>query len=225
MQTDVITIAPEDRTSLRVEDILRDLEGKDGPQVWKQRYWATARDRRLIDRLSLSPRLRDFVRQPKDKDSKKRWTMAAGLQPLSQNDDPAKAEAVKLPGKYFIEATSASMIDLFLLPSDCTELKKPAFTARSGSNKDTTVFKAPHVLITKGFTQVAFANFDVSFQDFLRGIHGPDEDRDLLAFLAAYLRSNVARFTCSILHRTGESRDSRSISTNSSVYHSVCLIP
>jgi hypothetical protein len=37
-------------------------------------------------------------------------------------------------------------------------------------------------------------DFDVSFQDFLRGIHGPEEDRDLLAFLAAYLRSNLARF-------------------------------
>jgi hypothetical protein len=194
MQTDVITIAPEDRASLKVEDVLRDLEGKDGPQVWKQRYWATARDRRLIDRLSLNPRLRDFVRQPKDKDSKKRWTMAAGLQPLSENDDPVKAEVVSLPGKLFIEAASASKIDLFLLPSDCTELKGPTFTARSGSNKDTTVFKAPHVLVTKGFTRVAFASFDVSFQDFLRGIHGPEEDRDLLAFLAAYLRSNLARF-------------------------------
>lgn len=194
MQTDVITIAPEDRAYLKVEDVLRDLQGKDGPQVWKQRYWATARDRRLIERLSLYPRLRDVVKQPKDRNTTKRWTMAAGLQPVSENDDPAKAEVIKLPGKRFIEASSAAMIDLFLLPSDCRELKEAAFTVRSGSNKDTTVFKSPHVLVTKGFTRVAFADFNVSFQDFLRGIHGPEKDRDLLAFLAAYLRSDLARF-------------------------------
>lgn len=49
-------------------------------------------------------------------------------------------------------------------------------------------------MVTKGFTRVAFADFNVSFQDFLRGIHGPEKDRDLLAFLAAYLRSDLARF-------------------------------
>jgi hypothetical protein len=68
------------------------------------------------------------------------------------------------------------------------------FTARSGSNKDTSVFRAPHVLVAKGFTSAAFADFDVSFQDFLRGIHGPKRDRDLLIFLAAYLRSRLARY-------------------------------
>ena len=77
---------------------------------------------------------------------------------------------------------------------DCTELPSAEFTARSGSNKDTNVFHAPHVLVAKGFTSAAFADFNVSFQDFLRGIHGPKEDRDLLMFLAAYLRSRLARY-------------------------------
>ena len=194
MQTDVITIAAEDRATVRVEEVLRDLDGKDGPQIWKQRFWATARDRRLIDRLSLNTRLRDYVRQPKDKDSSKRWVMAVGLQPVGENDDPNKAEVIKLPSKLFVEASASSKIDLFLLPSDCKELGKAEFTVRGGSNKDTTVFKAPHVLITKGFTRVAYADFAVSFQDFLRGIHGPQADRDLLIFLAAYLRSRLARF-------------------------------
>src|SRR2546423_13999272 len=65
---------------------------------------------------------------------------------------------------------------------------------RSGSNKETDIFRAPHVLVTKGFTSTAFADFDVSFRHALRGISGPKEDRDLLIFLAAYLRSRVARY-------------------------------
>jgi hypothetical protein len=42
--------------------------------------------------------------------------------------------------------------------------------------------------------RVAFADFDVSFQHAIQGIHGPSDDRDLLAFLAAYLRSPLARY-------------------------------
>jgi hypothetical protein len=46
----------------------------------------------------------------------------------------------------------------------------------------------------KGITSTAFADFDVSFQDAVRGIHGPQSDRDLLAFLAAYLRTALAKY-------------------------------
>src|SRR5207248_2137919 len=43
-------------------------------------------------------------------------------------------------------------------------------------------------------SRVAFAAFDVAFRHAVRGIRGPDEDRELLLFLAAYLRSPLARF-------------------------------
>jgi predicted RNA methylase len=192
-RAEVIAVMPEDRCTLSTGEVLDDLEGTDAPQIWKQRYWATARDRRLIDRLSVQPRLRDHVRQLREKGTNKPWLMAVGVQPVRKGDDPAKAETIRLPSRLFIEAT-ASKLDLFLLRKDCTELPSAEFTARSGSNKDTSVFRAPHVLVAKGFTSAAFADFDVSFQDFLRGIQGPKQDRDLLIFLAAYLRSRLARY-------------------------------
>jgi N-6 DNA Methylase len=194
MQAEIITIPPEDRCTISLEEVLCDLDQKDAPQVWKQRFWATARDRRLIERLSLYPRLRDQVRQLKDKDTDKPWLMAVGVQPVRKGDDPEKAETIELPSKLFFEATSSRRLDLFLLEDDCSELPEAEFTARSGSNKDTTVFRTPHVLVSKGFASIGFADFDVSFQDFLRGIHGPPADRDLLVFLAAYLRSPLARY-------------------------------
>ena len=80
----------------------------------------------------------------------------------------------------------------------CTELPAPEVTVRSGSNKGTDVFRTPHVLVAKGFTSTAFADFDVSFQDAVRGISGRKEDRDLLIFLAAYLRSALATFPLKI---------------------------
>jgi type I restriction-modification system DNA methylase subunit len=192
-RAEVIAIMPEDRSTVTVGQVLQDLDGPDAPQIWKQRHWATPRDWRLIDRLSLYPRLRDRVRGAKEGAADKPWLMAEGFQPLGENDDPAKAETIALPSKLFIKATSSNL-NLFLLPGDCTKFPAPEVTVRSGSNKGTDVFRTPHVLVAKGFTSIAFADFDVSFRHALRGISGPKNDRDLLIFLAAYLRSAVAKY-------------------------------
>ena len=53
---------------------------------------------------------------------------------------------------------------------------------------------APTSWSQKGLKRSAFADFDVAFRHALRGIHGPDEDRELLVFLAAYLQTALARF-------------------------------
>jgi hypothetical protein len=170
---------------------MNDLEGRDAPQIWKQRYWATPRDWRLVDRLSLYPRLRDHVRRANESDKDKPWLMAVGFQPVGQNDDPAKAKLLRLTSKQFIEASSPNL-DLFLLPDECTQLPSNQFLARRTANP--LVFQAPHVLVAKGFTSTAFADFDVAFQDAVRGISGPKGDRELLVFLAAYLRTRLARY-------------------------------
>jgi hypothetical protein len=192
-RAEVIAVMPEDRCILTTGEVLDDLDGVDAPQIWKQRYWATARDRRLIARLSLYPRLRDHVRQTREQSSLKPWLIAEGFQPVGENDDPKKAVTIPLPSKRFVKAT-CSNLDLFLLPDDCVKLPAAEVAVRSRSNKGTDVFRAPHVLVAKGFTRTAFADFDVSFRHALRGINGPREDRDLLVFLAAYLRSSVARY-------------------------------
>jgi hypothetical protein len=50
------------------------------------------------------------------------------------------------------------------------------------------------VLVSQGFGKVAFCDFPVLFQDSLQSIGGPEQDADLLVFLAAYLRSNLAKY-------------------------------
>ncbi len=192
-QAEVIIISPADRTEIQVKDLLNDLDGFDAPQIWNQKFWASPRELRLIDRLSLYPRLRDHVRSPSERGSAKPWVRAEGFQPAGNNDDQKKAKTITLPSKKFIQATSKE-IDLFLLPADCEDLNSKKITIRQKSNTNTEIFEAPHVLITKGFQRIAYADFDVSFQHALRGIHGPKEDRNLLIFLAAYLRTSLAKF-------------------------------
>ena len=192
-RAEIIDISPMDRKKISVALLLDDLDGPDAPQIWTQLYWASRRDLRLIDKLSLYPRLRDHVRQASDKHGGKPWVRAEGFQPVSTNDDLTQAKKITLPSRRFIQATSKD-ISLFVLPTDCELLDSNILTVRARSNTNTDIFRAPHVLITKGFKRIAYADFDVSFRHALRGIHGPIKDRNLLLFLTAYLRSDLAQY-------------------------------
>uniref|UniRef100_Q11FT3 site-specific DNA-methyltransferase (adenine-specific) n=1 Tax=Chelativorans sp. (strain BNC1) TaxID=266779 RepID=Q11FT3_CHESB len=192
-RAEIINVSPIDRKIITVAGLFDDLNKPDAPQIWVRDYWGSPRDLRLIDRLSLHPRLRDHVRLSHETGSQKRWVRAEGFQPAGRNDDPNSAKQLQLPSRRFIGAKSAQ-IDLFLLESDCQQFESNEITVRGKSNTNTDIYKAPHVLITKGFKRIAFADFDVSFRHALRGIHGPKEDRNLLIFLAAYLRSPLAQY-------------------------------
>jgi hypothetical protein len=190
-QAEIVNILPQDRIRITVREVLTDLKSDDAPQIWKEKFWATPRDWRLLDRLTLMKRLRDIVDQP-GKSKGNRWLIAEGFQPFGVTDSPTSRKLLELPTDKFIPATH-QMIDLFLLPGDCEILQSTNIETRR-LILNTTIFKAPHVLVTQGFSHIAFADFDVSFRHALRGIHGPRADRDLLIFLAAYLRSDLAKF-------------------------------
>lgn len=192
-QAEVITIGPTDRRSIRLDKLLVDLGGPDAPQLWSQSFWGSPRDLRFIDRMMLQPRLRDLVRLPSETSSTKRWVRAEGFQPAGKNDDPKRAKRLQLPSRRFIKATHSN-IDLFALTEDSIDLPEDGVIVRNRSNTNTDIFRAPHVLITKGFQRIAYADFDVSFRHAVRGIHGPKEDRSLLIFLAAYLRTPLAKY-------------------------------
>ena len=191
-QAEVISVLPQDRSRLTIREVLNDLQGEDAPLIWKERFWATPRDWRLLDRLSLLPRLRDIVGQSARRRGK-RWLIAEGFQPLGENDDPTKGKTLTLPSRLFVKATS-SKLKLFLLEADCEELPSRDVIVRNRSNMNTQIYQAPHVLVTKGLKRSAFADFHVSFRHALRAIQGPEEDRELLLFLAAYLQTALARF-------------------------------
>lgn len=190
-QAEIMSILPQDRSRITVREVLDDLKGDDAPLIWKERFWATPRDWRLLDRLSLMSRLRDIVGQP-GRSEAKQWLIAEGFQPFGKNDPPTSRKTLQLPTATFIEASHPG-INLFILPGDCKTLSSKQIDTRR-LIRNTSIFEAPHILVTKGFSRVAFADFDASFRHALRGIHGPKSDRNLLIFLAAYLRSDLARF-------------------------------
>ena len=182
-KVDVISVGPRDRTELAIADVLKDLNTPDAPQVWKRHFRATPRDMKFLDRLMELPRLRDHVQGPHKRNGPKRWVMAEGFQRSGPSDDKSREKCLELSSHRFI-GTLNPEIDLFLLPKDCSNLSSRTIFVRQRSSSYTGTFKAPHVLVTHGFKRIAFANFDVSFEKSVRGIHGPPEDRNLLMFLA-----------------------------------------
>lgn len=189
-QAEIVSILPQDRSRVTVREVLDDLEGDDAPLIWKTRFWATPRDWRLLNRLSLFPRLRSIVGSPSDNGGKK-WSIGQGFEQRSERTHEIKK--LVLPTKTIIEARDARL-RLFLLANDCDSLPSREVTVRKRSNTNTDAYLGPHVLVTKGFKRSAFADFDVTFRHALRGIHGPREDRDLLLFLAAFLQTDLAAY-------------------------------
>ena len=190
-QAEIITITPEDRAVIQLRELLSDLTKAQMPLVWKQKFWGTPRDQKLLDRLSELPTLAKCARQPRESEQK-RWVVAQGFQPEQPGRQTEESKPRPwLSSELFLEARSRT-IDLFVREADCSSIgDRFPWLSRLADLQE--IFQAPHVLVTKGL-RVAFADFDVVFRHAVRGIHGPAEDRHLLIFLAAYLRSPLARY-------------------------------
>lgn len=190
-QAEVITVLQQDRARLTLREVLDDLRGEDAPLIWKDRYWATFRDRRLMDRLRLYPRLREVLGQ-RGTSEPKRWIVAEGFEPFGANDPAESRREVRLDRTARVEAGTHAL-DLFLTPDECDTRPTLELTLRRGIS-DTAIFQKPLVLVTEGFAKVAYADMNIAYRHGIRGIHGPAEDADLLAFLTFYLRSKLARY-------------------------------
>lgn len=189
---DIISISEYDRAVLSVQSLLQALEGEDALQIWKQVGWATPRDRRLLEQLADSSRLRDYIRQANEQAPQKPWSIAGGFEPFGKDDKPSSRREIKLPTTLFIAARS-NHLNLFLIQEDCEVLDSDEVITRR-QTRNMQIFDAPHVLVAEGFSSIAFADFAVSFKHALRGIAGSSADRELLMFLAAYLRSSLAQY-------------------------------
>lgn len=203
----IITVSPIDRTWIPLSDILAAAKAKKAPSLWKRRLWGTSRDQKFLDFLEAFPPLHDHVDvvselRKKRLKRKKRWIAGQGIKPWLEDSktvpDRELKEIVWPPNSPFIE-TALWNSDLVLLPEDTIPLedqlrKKKYRTDVLYSQPPSGLFRSPMVLVSHGFGKVAFSDHDVLFQSSLQAISGSAEDTDLLMFLTAYLRSNLAKY-------------------------------
>lgn len=186
-QAELVSIYPEDQSRILLSEVLSDLRAGEVPLVWKERFWGSPRDQKLLDRLRLSPNLGEIVGH-----DGAQWTIGQGFQKPGASDGPSDRKEITLPTNNLMEARFKHF-RLFLLEDDCDRLASTRVTIRRRSNTNIEVFRGPHVLITDGFKS-AFAAFDAAFRQSVRGIRGPKADTKLLVFLSAYLNSPLASY-------------------------------
>ncbi|MBD2503350.1 HsdM family class I SAM-dependent methyltransferase [Anabaena azotica] len=193
IRAEILSISPEDQIKVRLREVLYDLNKKETALIWKQSFWGTPRDIKFLERLSDLPSLNVLIDTLKKAESKreKQWLMSRGFEPEGAKDNPNKVILSEwTPKTLFLDGKSKN-IDLIVYESDCTFVGNRFKRLRRLPHQD--IFTAPLVIVSKSL-KVAFADFDVVFQDALRGIHGKPEDTEVLMFLAVVLNSVLAKY-------------------------------
>lgn len=197
-RANVLSIFVEDRTVVDVTRVVRQLEQEKVPTIWKERMWGTSRDLELLGRLSLFQPLGEIVGQP-HKGEERRWMVGQDFQPHGKKNELSLTRQKKRPiprpwnDQQLLLEAKGSKIELILLEENCKAIGAEYPLLRRNPKDAAKIFQRPHVLVTQGM-RVAFADFDVVFRHAIQGIHGPENDRDLLKFLTAILDSAVARY-------------------------------
>lgn len=189
----IVTIWPEDRTTIRLRDVLEAAERAEAGAVWKTALWATPRDSKLIARLLSLPRLSDIAGKPREG---KRLIVGQGFKPLSASNAPTglpSRQAWWSPERLFLKARSGHFYyDIVLTRNDCEEIGHRFQELHR--LPDQRLFRSPLIVCNQGFSRVAFSDFDVIFQHAIQSIKGEKSDSELLAFLTAALLSPLAKY-------------------------------
>lgn len=203
----LVTIGSLDHKWLSQSRLWEAAQHDEAPVVWKRQFWGTGRDQRLLTYLDTLPRLSDQIdvlselRKSKAKRTKP-WTVGQGIKPFKGVDEDSDRPLIPMPWNldtpFIIPACLAGAA--FAFPADATTLgihlkaKKNRLDVLYSSPPNE-LFSAPFVLINQGYSNIVFCDFKATFQHALQSIAGPSCDVDLLLFLTAYLRSDLANYS------------------------------
>jgi len=203
----LISVERADCSSIPLARVLAAAEAGMAPVEWKRHFWGTPRDKKFLDLLLAMPPLSELaVELSKCRTTQgadKCWSAGQGLKPRKRSAGTADRELKPIGWPLdtpFLDADSWGS-DLFALEADTISFEerlrsKGYRTDVLYSRPPGALFASPMVLVSQGSRnmKVAFCDFPVLFQDSLQSIAGASADTDLLMFLAAYLRSGLAKY-------------------------------
>ena len=196
----VIPISAQDRKQIELRVLLSAIAKNVATVAWKSRFWGTQRDLNFLNHLSALPKLSDIVGTEKQVEKGlRRWFGGEGFQPLRPHSATDNPKELKWPLSDAVIAAEQITGILFLPQAFTSPLG--TYLKDRGYRVDLLhrprgdgIYKPPLVVFNRGFTDAAYFDFPVRFQHALRSIAGKAGDEDLLLFLAAYLRSKLARY-------------------------------
>ncbi len=196
-----VYIREEDTTNIRTGNILDAAKEGAASVIWKSHFWGTWRDQRLLARLNDLPRLNAYVGTAR---KSRRFMKGQGFQPFNPkpNSDVDKIREKKRPEKPWwtpsmLYLNARNVHDLVVVSEDCKRIGDRFQLLLFP--RDPRLFDGPKVLTSQGSRdmKVAFCGHRVVFQDALQTITGreeDEEDEDLLRFLTAVIKSEVAQY-------------------------------
>lgn len=191
LQTDVVTVSPDDRHTLKVSRLLRELDAGHAPRIWKQALWGTPRDRAFLDRLADFPTLGERLSGDL---GERGWLAGEGFNRGGAGTAEERSILRRLP---FLPARR---LEAFLVGEDSLESKPPVTCVKRAGCE--AAYRAPHMVLTQGVPRkakrinAAFSACDFTFEHSLRGVHAPPEDEDALRFLTCVVCSPFAMYFC-----------------------------
>lgn len=187
-----VSITSADRKLIPQARLYDAAKKKNVHVVWKKLLWGTPRDERLLSFLETYQKIEDRAGKHA---SPKPWREGQGIQPDEKKLSKKPEYAWWKPEHLFVPATLPCLKkSSFLLESDTSLIGNKFAQLYFSREANRTIFQPPMVLVSQGFGKVVFCDFPVLFQHSLQSIHGPPEDEDLLLFLSAYLRSDLAKY-------------------------------
>jgi len=196
----VISVAPQDRKWIPLRQVLDAAEQKAAGIAWKSCLWGTARDLKFLDYLLTFPRLNGLAGSvAQSRRGQCRWRRGLGFQPLKANSvtDKPKSFDWKTSDRF---VSPESISGFVTLPEELTyELGSYLSSKRYRLDelhrpREEDIYLPPLVLWNRGFTDAAFFDYKVRYQHALHSVSGPLSDTESLIFLAAFLRSPLARY-------------------------------
>jgi Eco57I restriction-modification methylase len=203
----LVTIESPDHKWLSQAQLREAAQNNEAPVIWKRWLWGTGRDQRLLNYLDTMPRLGgriDILSELRKRKAErtKPWAIGQGLKPFKDEDGESDRPLIPMP--WSLETPFITPANLagttFAYSVDTASLGKHLKAKKNRldvlySSPPTELFSPPFVLINQGYSNVAFCDFQATFQHSLQSIAGPLTDEDLLLFLTAYLRSSLANYT------------------------------
>jgi Eco57I restriction-modification methylase len=200
----IIPVGPQDRKWISLRVLLKAAaRGRTGA-TWKSHLWGSPRDLKFLDFLFSLPRLDDHVDLISRTKGRrhKRWVIGSGFKPWDpKSKTELDRELSPIAGWSEDPFVSPELLEgLLTLPRTlCSSVgqylkEKPYAVDGLYSKPPEALFTAPMVLWNKGFTDAAFFDFLLRFRDSLRSIAGTASDTENLMFLAAFMRSRLARY-------------------------------
>jgi len=202
----LIAVAPQDRKWIPLSSLIE--AGKNGTMgmEWKTKLWGTPRDQKLLDYLFTLPQLAELVSQPSKHEEllSKRWIAGQGCKPwkttsTSESDRDLKGFDEWKGSDSFVATDDLKSMAALVENEPATLLQH--FTLKKYSlellysKPPEQLFTPPLVLFNQGFSEASYSGFLVRYQHSLQSITNPrGGDEDALIFLAAFLRSKLARY-------------------------------